>query len=86
VDRHGLWPSHDVERNGLVRVAAEAAHFEIEVASIEGIAERGRWLRRATIAQHSLVPRFAGKVVGFLAGSSGAFRRGPDGRAENGVA
>jgi hypothetical protein len=34
VDGRALWPSHDVERNSLVHVAAEALHFEIEVASI----------------------------------------------------
>ena len=33
-------PPHDVERDSLVRVAAEAAHFEIEVTAIEGVAER----------------------------------------------
>ena len=40
VDRRGLRSPHDVERDGLVRVAAEAAHFEIEVTAIEGVAER----------------------------------------------
>ena len=84
MDRRGLWPPHDVERNGLMGVAAEAPHFEIEVAGIESIAERRRRLRRAAIAEHALVPRFAGKAVGFLAGSGGALSRGPDGRAENG--
>ena len=53
----GLRSPRDVERDGLVRVAAEAAHFEIEVACIEGIAERGRRLRGAAIAEHALVPR-----------------------------
>ena len=42
VDRGGLWPPHDVERDGLVRVAAEAADFEIEVTGVEGITERRR--------------------------------------------
>ena len=37
VDGRGLWPPNDVERDGLVRVAAEAADFQIEVTSIEGI-------------------------------------------------
>jgi hypothetical protein len=40
MDGRGLRPSHDVERHGLMRVAAEASDFEIEVTSIEGIAER----------------------------------------------
>jgi len=44
VDGRGLGPSHNVERNGLVRVAAETADFEIEVASVEGVTERRRRL------------------------------------------
>ena len=84
MDGRGLWQPHDVERDGLMmRVAAEAANFEIEVTGIEG-AERRRWLRWPAIAEHPLIPRFAGKPVGFLAGSGGALSRGPDGRAENG--
>ena len=42
MDRRGLRSPHDVQRHGLMRVAAEAADFEIEVTSIEGIAERRR--------------------------------------------
>ena len=86
MDWRGLGPSHYVERHGLVRVAAEASHFEIKVTSIEGIAERRRRLRRTAIAEHARVPRFAGKAVGFLAGSGGPFSRGPDGRAEHALA
>ena len=78
----GLRSPHDVERDGLVRVAAEAADFEIKVASIEGVAECGRWLSRTAITEHPPVPRFAGKAVGFLAGSGGSLCRGPYGRAE----
>jgi hypothetical protein len=69
VNRRRLWPSHDVERDRLMRVAAEAADFEIEVASIDGIAERRRWLRGTAIAEPPLVPRVASKPVGLLAGS-----------------
>ena len=86
MDRGGLWPSHDVERDGLVRVAAEAADFETEVASIEGVAERRGRLRWAAIAEHTPIPRLADKAVGFLAGGSGAFSRGPDVRAEHALA
>ena len=75
-----MWPSVAAH---LVRVAAEAADFEIEVAGIEGIAESRRRLRRAAIAEHALIPGFAGKAVGFLAGGSGFLSRGPDGRAED---
>ena len=86
VDGRRLRSAHDVERDGLVRVAAEASHFEIKVTSIEGIAERRRRLRRTAIAEHARVPRFAGKAVGFLAGSGGSLSRGPDGRAEHALA
>ena len=42
VDGRGLCPPHNIQGDGLMRVAAEAADFEIEVTSIEGIAERRR--------------------------------------------
>ena len=86
MDGRGLWAPHDVERDGLVRVAAEAAHFEIEVTSIEGIAERRGRLRGTAIAEHPPIPRFAGEAVGFLARSGGALSRDPDRSAENGFA
>jgi hypothetical protein len=84
VDGRGLRSPHDVKRDGLMCVAPKAAHFEIVVASVEGIAERRRRLRRAAIAEHPFVPRFAGNAVGFLAGSGGTISRSPDGRAEDG--
>ncbi|MBV8798918.1 MAG: hypothetical protein JO208_03800 [Alphaproteobacteria bacterium] len=39
---HGrrLRPPHDVERDGLVRVAAQTADFQIGVARIECVTER----------------------------------------------
>jgi hypothetical protein len=49
----GLRAPHDVERDGLVRVAAETFHFEITVTRIESIAKRGRWLRRSLKAKLS---------------------------------
>jgi len=67
-------------------IGLRPADLEIKVASIKRITERGRWLRGAAIAKHALVPRIAGKSVGFLAGSGGAFSRGPDGRAEHALA
>src|SRR5947207_13731403 len=78
VDRRRLGPSDDVERDGLVGVAAEAAHFEIEVAGIEGIAEQRRGLRRPLVAEHPLVPGRAGEAVRFLARAGGLFLRDPD--------
>ena len=45
MDRCPLWPPDDVERDSLVRVAAQASNFEVEIPSIQRVAERGRWLR-----------------------------------------
>jgi hypothetical protein len=44
-----------------VRVATEAPDFEIEAASVEGIAERGRRLRGTAIAEHALVAGVGGE-------------------------
>jgi hypothetical protein len=41
MDRRGLRSVHDVKRHRLVRVATKAFHFEIEVTSIEGVANAG---------------------------------------------
>ena len=53
-----LRPPHDVERNGLVRVAAEASDFEVAVPSIECVAQRGRWLRPYSLSKEEII-RFA---------------------------
>src|SRR6516225_6561942 len=71
MDRRCLRSAHDVEGDGLVGVAAEAAHFEILVSGIERVAQRWRWLRRTLKGEHALIPRFAGQPVGLLA----CFRR-----------
>jgi hypothetical protein len=39
MDRRRFRPPHDVERDRLMRVAAEAFHFKIEVTGVERIAE-----------------------------------------------
>ena len=54
VGRRGLRSSHDVQRHGLVRVATEASDFDIEIARIERVTERRRWLRGTAIAEHAL--------------------------------
>ena len=48
-----------------MRIAAEAADFKIRIAGIEGIAQRGRRLRRSLEREHALVPGVAGELVGF---------------------
>ena len=78
MNRRGLWSPHDVQRYGLVGVAAKAADFEISEASVESITERWRRLRRSFVTKHPLIPCFTGKAVGFLAGLPGPFSRRPD--------
>ena len=57
MDRCSLRSPHDVERDGLMRVAAKAVHFEISEPGVDRVAERGRWLRRTLKAKYALVPR-----------------------------
>jgi hypothetical protein len=54
-----------------MRVAAEAPHFEIEVARVQRVTQCRRWLRRPTEAEHALVPRFTREPIGLLAGFLG---------------
>ena len=70
--------------DGLMRVAAKAFHFQI--AGVDGIAQRGRRLRRSLKAKHALVPSIAGEPVGLLAGFCRPLCRRPDGRAVNCIA
>ena len=60
MDRRCLRAPHDVERDGLMRVAAKAFHFEIAKPRIERVAKRRRWLRRTLKAEHALVPSLDG--------------------------
>ena len=62
----------DVERDRLMRVAAEASHFEVTEARVECIAKRGRWLRWSHVAEHPVVPRDAGELIRLLADMLGA--------------
>src|SRR5271166_2357289 len=78
VDRRCLRSPHDVEGNGLVRVAAKATDLKIEVARIEGVTQRWRRLSRALEGEHALIPCFAGELVGFPARLSRALGRYSD--------
>ena len=78
MDRRCLRSPHDVERHGLMRVAAKAFHFEVAKPGVERVTQRRRWLRRTLKAKHALVPRLAGEPVGFLAGFGGPLCRRPD--------
>jgi hypothetical protein len=61
-----------------MRVAAEAADFEVAVASVQSVTEgRGR-LRRTFVSEHALIPSKPGELIGFLASLPGALRRCTD--------
>jgi dodecin len=47
VDWRCLRSPHDVKRDGLMRVAAKAFHFEIAISRVDRVAQRRRWLRRS---------------------------------------
>jgi hypothetical protein len=61
MDWRRLRPTNDIQRDGLMHIAAEALHFEIEVTGVERIAERRGRLRRSKKAEDAFIPRFAGK-------------------------
>ena len=70
VDGRPLRPAHDVQSHRLVRIAAEAADLEIEIAGVQGITQCRRGLRRPFVTEHALVPGFAGEPIGFLSSRS----------------
>ena len=86
MDRRCLRSPHDVEGNGLMRVAAEAFHFEIAIARVDRVTQRGRWLRRTLKAKHALIPRRDGEPVGGLTGFRRPLCRRPNGCAVNRLA
>jgi hypothetical protein len=81
MNRRCLRSPHDVEGDGLMRVAAKAADFEITKTGIDRVAQRRRWLRRSVERQHALGPCLAGELVGLLARFRG---RGCDGSGGTG--
>ena len=86
MDRRCLGSPHDVEGNGLVRVAAKAFHFEIVVTGIDRVAQCRRWLRRALEAEHAFIPRLYSEPVGGFAGFRCPLCRRPHRSAVKGVA
>ncbi len=83
MDGGRLWPSHDIQRDGLMRIAPEAADFEVAVSGIECIAHRGGRLGWSPVAEHALIPRLARESVRLLACFSRALSRCPDRAAVN---
>src|SRR3982751_405095 len=86
MDWHGLRSAHNVQSYRLVRVAAQAFHFEIAKPCVDRVTQCGRRLRRSLKAEHALVPRLDGKPVGFLACFRRALSRRPDRSAIDGFA
>src|SRR5215831_2027832 len=78
MDWRRLGPPHDVEGDGLMGIAAEAADFEIGVARVDRVAERWRRLRRTFEGEHALRPRLAGEPVGFPTRLGGPLGRHSD--------
>jgi hypothetical protein len=67
MDRRRLRSPHDVQRDGLMRVAARAADLKISTPGIQGIADGRRRLGRTLKTEHALVPRLDSEPVGLLA-------------------
>jgi hypothetical protein len=62
-----LRPANDIQRDRLVRVAAEAFHLKIQVTGVERVAEGRGGLGRSLIPEHALVPGLTGQPIGFFA-------------------
>src|SRR5260370_33595031 len=77
VDRRRLWPAHDVERDRVIRVAAQAPDLKIAVAGVQRVTERGRWLGRPLVVEHAVIPGFARQTIRFLLRLPGELPRGP---------
>jgi len=84
MDRRRLRAANDVQGYGLMRVATEAANFEIAKPGVERIPERGRRLRGPLEGEHPLIPSLAGQAVGLFAGFRRPLRRGPNACAVDG--
>ena len=83
MDRRPLRSPDNIERDGLMGLAAEALHFEVAVAGVERIAEgRGR-LCRSLEGEHAGVPGLTGEPVGVPAALSCPLGQMPDGGAEH---
>ena len=82
VDRRRLKSAHNIERDRLVSVTAQATDLKITVAGIESITQRRRRLRWSLVTQHPTIPRLAREPIGFLACLLGTFGRHADGLAE----
>jgi hypothetical protein len=63
VDWRGLGTPDDVKRHSLMRVAAKAFDFEIEIASVERVTQGWGRLGGSLKAKHASVPSLTGEPV-----------------------
>ncbi len=68
-------------RDGLVRVAAKAFHFEIAEPGVDRVTQRRRRLRRSLKAEHALIPCLDREPIGLLARFRRPLCRRPNRRA-----
>lgn len=78
MDRRVLRPADDVERDRLMRVAAEATDLKVTITGIQCVADGRRRLRRSLIAKHAIVPRLTREPVSFFPRMLGTLGRGSD--------
>jgi hypothetical protein len=86
VDGRCFWPADDVQGHGLVGVAAKAADLEVEISSVQSVAEARRGLGRSLVPKHALIPRYTGETVSFLPSLGRALRRMPNRTAVDALA
>jgi hypothetical protein len=73
-----LRSAHDVQRYGLMGIAAKAADLKVEISRVQSVAEAGRWLSRSFETEHALVPGDTRQTVSFLPSLGRALRRMPN--------
>lgn len=78
MDRRVLRPADDVERDRLMRVAAEAPNLKVTITGIQCVADGRRRLGRSLIAKHAIVPRLTREPVSFFPRMLGTLGRGSD--------
>lgn len=74
MDRRRLRTPNYVQRHRLMRVAAKAFDFDIDIACVKRIAQCGGRLSRSLKAEHALVPGMTGEPISPLTRLRSALR------------
>jgi hypothetical protein len=82
VDGRGLGPPYDIQRDGLMGIAAQASNLQVAKIRVQGIAKCRRRLGGPLVAKHSVIPSLTGEAISYLARSNSALRRLSDRTAE----